>query len=227
MNESDEECSQALENPNIETVKIACVILAAGKSVRFGKLKQLALINGKKSMIQQAIDTANSSKADPVLLVVGSGSPVIVAKVSLGRSNLVYNKDYEKGLSSSIRCGVSNLPPNCEAAILMVADQPFLSPRLLDMMIDTYVRERGSRVRIVAMASQGNPRNPVLLDRALFPELQKLEGDSGAKTLVERHLSETKLIEAIEPEVFIDIDTEENFRELAKAKTRHRKLNEE
>lgn len=222
MKELEEKVSLALENPNTDAAKIACVILAAGKSVRFGKLKQLALIDGKKSMIQQAIDTANSSKADPVFLVVGAGASEIVAKASLGRSNLLYNKDYEKGLSSSIRCGVSNLPPNCEAAILMVADQPFLSSRLLDMMIDTYIGERGSRVRIVAMASQGNPRNPVLLDRALFPELQKLEGDSGAKTLVESHLSETKLIEAMEPEVFIDIDTEENLRELAKAKTRNR-----
>ena len=132
---------------------IACIVLAAGSAVRFGEPKQLAEFRGKP-LVKSAVETANESSADYVLLVVGNHSSEILEKVQLGRAQMVYNRDFETGISSSIRCGITNLPDDCSGAIIMVADQPFLESKHLDLMI---VEFRKDPTRVVLFLTKVNP----------------------------------------------------------------------
>ena len=193
--------------------KIACLILGAGASVRFGGTKQLAQLDGK-SLIQRALDVANESKADYVLLVVGGKSSEILEQVQLSRAQVILNKDYERGISTSIRSGVSNLPDDCVAVVIMVADQPYLTSAQVDLILERF---RNSvpfdRKQVVALSYKGEPRNPVLIPRAMFEELLHLEGDIGARELV-RKSKELSLIDIDDPKVFLDIDTKDSLLEL-------------
>jgi molybdenum cofactor cytidylyltransferase len=196
--------------------RIACIILAAGKSVRFKSVKQLARIKGKP-MLQRSLDAANHSLADYVLLVVGSNSSEILSEINVERAQVVLNKNFEKGQSTSVKCGVANLPDDCAAAILMVGDQPFLKSIHLNRMIRAFKKS----TEVVALSHQGEPRNPVLITKKLFPKLMKLEGDTGAKAVI-RSNKKLRLVEISDEKVFFDADTKRAYSELCRLDRKRR-----
>ena len=189
--------------------KIACIILASGMSIRFGKIKLLYKFQGKP-LLQWSIDTANDSMADYVILVVGAYAAKILGKVQTERAQVVLNKNFKEGQSSSIKCGISNLPRDCSAAILMVADQPFIKSEYLDELIRVF--KKGKRTKIVALSKGKEARNPVLVRRELFPQLLELKGDAGARSIVRRS-SRLQLVPVADPKAFFDVDTESDVSE--------------
>ncbi|MDG6996632.1 MAG: NTP transferase domain-containing protein [Nitrososphaerota archaeon] len=197
--------------------KVACAILAAGMSVRFDGIKQLVELRGKP-LVQYAIDAANASTANYVFLIVGAHSDQILAKVNLGRAQPLLNKDFRRGLSTSIRCAISNIPPDSDAVMFMVADQPFVEPFHLNLLISEY---RKTRAPIVALSEGNEPRNPVLIGSQLYPELQKLVGDVGARQIVGRYLDRVRLVRIEDKRAFLDIDTKA---EMVKLETQMRNL---
>jgi molybdenum cofactor cytidylyltransferase len=189
--------------------KIACIVLAAGSSIRFGAPKQLAEFHGK-SLVQIAIDVANASSSDYVLLVLGKSSSEIMEKLRLGRAQVVLNKDFQAGISSSIKCGLANVPDDCAGMIIMVADQPYLTSTHLDMLIDRFQESPKS---IIALSNHGEPRNPVLIPVELAPALEKLQDDEGARALVKKN-PRTVLVEVADSKVFLDVDTKDSLLKL-------------
>lgn len=196
---------------NVRVESVACIILAAGMSIRFGSAKLLSELQGK-TLLQRAIDTANNSAADYVILVVGAYASRILAKTQTGRAQVVFNNKFDEGQSSSIKCGISNLPKDCSAAIIMVADQPFLKSEYLDKMIQIF-RTQGSSRKIIALSEGAEPRNPVLVGKEIFPELMKLEGDVGARAII-RHSRRIKVVPVDDPKAFLDIDDRRNISHL-------------
>jgi molybdenum cofactor cytidylyltransferase len=190
--------------------KVACVVLAAGMSRRFGSPKQLAKLGKSgQSLLQTAIDVANQSKASYVLLVLGFDASEIAAELKLGRAQVVLNKDFESGLSSSVRTGVANLPEDCAAAVFMVADQPNLTSDILNRLIEKFqsqTRDPKNLSQIFAVAHRGEPKNPVLIKSELFPMLAELKGDVGARELIRRLSGKVSLVEVDDEMVFADID---------------------
>lgn len=160
--------------------------------------------------MKSAVDAANESTADYVLLVIGNHSSEILEKIELGRAQMVYNRDFETGISSSIRCGIANVPDDCSGAIVMVADQPFLESKHLDLMIAEF---RKDPTKIVVLAHKGEPRNPVLIPKAMFPDLENLKDDVGAKDVV-RKSRNVKVLEIPDSRVFLDVDTKDSLLEL-------------
>jgi len=193
----------------IAKTKFACVILAAGSSVRYGSPKQLAEL-GERSLIQMAIDEADKSQADYVLLVLGNSSSEILEKIKPGRAQVIFNKNFAVGISTSIKSGIANLPDDTVAAIIMVADQPFLSYKHLNLLIEKSKEFPG---RIVALSFKGEPRNPVVIPIKFSKELEMLTGDEGAKILV-RGKSDTVLIDIPDGRVFFDVDTKDSLLDL-------------
>lgn len=191
--------------------RIACIILAAGKATRFKSVKQLVRVKGK-AMLQRALDAANRSLADYVLLIVGSNSSDILPKINLGRAQVVLNNNYEKGQSTSIKCGITNLPSDCAATILMVADQPFLRSTHLNRIINAF--KEGENTDVVALSHLGAPRNPALIPKKLFPKLLKLRGDTGARGIINEY-GKLRLVEIRDEMVFFDVDTKQAYSKLS------------
>ena len=117
---------------------VAIVILAAGESARMGLPKQLLPMRGK-NLLRHTVEQAAASKAREVYVVLGFEFERIRNKLPDGRHKVVVNLQWTEGMSSSMRAGISALPETVDAAIIALCDQPFLSSRIFDSLIDAFV----------------------------------------------------------------------------------------
>ncbi len=189
----------------------AIIILAAGSSGRMGRPKQLLPYKGK-SLLENAVDTANDTFADPVVAVLGANAALLEKEIGEKKIHIVENKDWKEGMASSIRCGVNTLlhiAPASDAVILMVCDQPFVSASLLNELITA---QKVSGKLIITSQYKNAVGPPVLFHKTIFPQLVGLEGDAGAKKIVERYAGDTAAV--LFEKGSIDIDTEEEYNAL-------------
>ena len=97
----------------------------------------------------------------------------------------------------------------------MVADQPFLKTIHLNKIMSTF--KKGNKSQVVVLSHSGEPRNPVLIPKKLFPRLLNLNGDVGAKTTI-RNYKNLRLVEIRDEKVFFDVDTKRTVSELRRLK---------
>jgi molybdenum cofactor cytidylyltransferase len=189
----------------------AAVILAAGSSSRLGKPKQLLKLSGK-TLLQRSIDAATDSAATPVIVVLGANAEQILPEINKSRVHVIINSEWEEGIASSIRIGLNEVlfnSPSAEAVILMVCDQPYISPALINELINTQ-KQTGKPIVSCNYGEAIGP--PALFHRSLFNELMHLTGDAGAKKIIRQHGDEVATILFTKGK--IDIDTEEDYNAL-------------
>ena len=161
---------------------IAAVVLAAGSSTRMGRPKLLLPLGGK-SLIRRVVEEVVASKIDRVLVVTGPHGDKLAATLAPLPIERVDNPDHRNGLSTSVRAGLGALGPDAEAAVMVLADQPFVDRTVFDGLIETY---RSSGAAIVQPRYAGQPGNPILWHRSTFGELLAQHGDQGGRTLLRR-----------------------------------------
>jgi nicotine blue oxidoreductase len=138
------------------------VVLAAGASSRFGSPKQGLLL-------EPVLERVRRSAVDDVLIVLGAHEVEVAART-------VSCPDWERGPGASLRCGVAALPADAEAAVVVLGDGPDLSPEAIDRVIAAW---RAEPAPVVAATYAGTRLHPVLLDRAVWPQIP----DEGARKL--------------------------------------------
>ncbi len=192
--------------------QIAAVILAAGASTRMGTPKQLLQWQGR-SLLRSITETAIAADCDPIIVVVGASSDLIGAEVSDLPVQIVNNPQWQTGMGSSIRMGIQTLlvnrNTNVKAAILLLCDQPFVSPQIIWQLRSVYDATHQS---IVASSYQNTIGVPALFDRQLFSELLKLDRAEGAKVVIKNHLNATATIDF--PQGSIDLDTPQDYQQI-------------
>lgn len=191
--------------------KIGLIILAAGAATRMGRPKQLLSYQGR-SLILHAVEVALASLCQPIIVVLGAYAEQIKPELMSKAVQVVENSQWQEGMSSSIRAGISMLlktNSKLDAVIISLADQPLVSPQIFNQLIQSY-----QETQKVIIASKYNETTgvPALFSNALFPELMQLEGDKGAKALIQKYI-DTALILLI-PEAAIDIDTPDDYNQL-------------
>ena len=198
--------SDARVSVSVKTM-ISAIVLAAGTSSRMGEPKQMLKL-GPTTLFQAVLDKVVRSRVNEVIVVLGSSADEIIRRSTLGRAKVVINGDFVEGMSSSLRAGLRALNPESKAVLVVLADQPLLSEKTLNVMIEDYVRTRSP---ILAPKFRARRGNPVLFDRSLFSELQSLTGDRGAKSVVERHPDLLLEVPVEDEGVVLDIDTREDY----------------
>ncbi len=127
---------------------IAAVILAAGKSDRLGRPKQLLPYRGR-SLLLNAVECAVEAPCEPVLVVLGAHADVVTPVLEGTAADTVYNKRWQEGIGSSIRVGIRTLQkrsPEAQAALLLTCDQPLLNTDVLRKLLNRFsVLWRGPR----------------------------------------------------------------------------------
>ncbi len=187
------------------------IILAAGPSTRLGKPKQLLQYKGE-SLISRAILAGQQSGCDPIIAVLGAHFEKIQAEIDSETVHFVQNQNWEEGIGSSIRTGLSKLlklHPQINETIIMLCDQPFVDGSLLKKLIH---KRRSADKDIVACTYSDTIGVPVLYSKICFPELLALKGDEGAQKLLFRHQQEVTTVPF--PKGSIDIDTAEDYKAL-------------
>ncbi|MCO5065871.1 MAG: molybdopterin-binding/glycosyltransferase family 2 protein [Rhizobiaceae bacterium] len=170
-----------------ETVKAAAavpaILLAAGRSSRMGGPNKLLAEFGGKPLVRVMAERALASRAGDVVVVTGHDDRRVAAAVHGLNVRLRHNPAYMDGLSSSLKAGVAALPADVAGALVVLADMPGIASADLDRMIAAFRNEGGRS--IVRATHNGKRGNPVILPRSLFASVALLEGDTGARHLIE------------------------------------------
>lgn len=162
------------------------IVLAAGASTRLGKPKQQLLYNGK-SLLQHAVQVATESGCIPIRVVVGANADLLDLPEESDIVQVITNPEWEEGMASSIRYGLTSLiksNAHLESVIIMACDQPFVTPELLQQLIQKHLL---TQQPIIACAYQDTLGVPALFHQTFFTHLLALQGQSGAKKLFLSH----------------------------------------
>jgi molybdenum cofactor cytidylyltransferase len=180
---------------------VFAAILAAGRSLRFGRSKQLEAVGGKP-LVRHAAELAREACGDRTILVSGHQWRAVARAAGAAPEFLVVNERYDQGLGSSIALAASAVSHVADALLLVFADQPLITSRHLRTLID---RWSGADNEIVASAYSGTAGPPVLFPRGAFSALCGLTGDRGARNVLEDPLFDVATIPF--DDAAIDIDT--------------------
>jgi len=159
-------------------------------------------------MLEAVVRTLSESRIDEIVVVLGHNSELVRRKVVLGRARVVTNKDYDKGLGSSIKVGIESLHSDSKAVVLALADQPLVSVATINALVLGYLETGGP---VVAPYFRGRRGNPLLFDHKLFPYLKKIQGDRGAKMVIKELGWKVVRVNVKDPGVIQDIDVEEDY----------------
>jgi CTP:molybdopterin cytidylyltransferase MocA len=144
---------------------VAGLVLAAGASTRFGSVKQRLLLD-------PVLERARASSIADWIVVLGAHEVGTAART-------VRCPDWEQGPGASLRCGLAALPGTAEAAVVLLADGPDLSPAAIDRVVESWRDEGGD---VVAASYAGVRGHPVLIARAAWDAVP----DEGARALEPR-----------------------------------------
>jgi molybdenum cofactor cytidylyltransferase len=190
---------------------VGAVVLAAGGSSRLGQPKQLLEFRGE-TLIRRAVRAASEAGCDPIVVVVGENREAIELALDMRDSRhptIIENADWRRGVGTSIRRGIQQLPNFVEAAVLLTCDQPYLDASIVAGLIAT-LAETGRP--IVASSYADTLGVPALFHRSCFDALLALPEDTGAKRFILSRQPEVAQVAFARGE--IDIDTPEDFERL-------------
>jgi molybdenum cofactor cytidylyltransferase len=187
--------------------RFGAVILAAGMSSRMGEAKQLLRL-GNNTLLGQVLENVRSSAVKDIVLVLGHEAERIKERISTENLSVVINESYRQGMGTSLRAGLAALPPDVDAALIVLADQPFVLPKTLDLLMDEYTR---SSAQIVIPTYKGFRGNPVLLDRSVFSEVMALTGDIGCRAIFGNHLEGIAKVPVEDIGILLDMDSKDDF----------------
>ena len=185
---------------------VAGVVLAAGSSTRMGRNKLFFELDGE-TLLRRIVLRAIDAGLDPVLVVVGHEGARARAELAGLPCTPVDNPEHALGVNRSLRTGISHVPERARAAVVMLADMPFVTSRMVATLVARY-REGTTPLVISAYGDVNAP--PMLYDRALFPELQRMEGEGCGRQVVRRHRHEAVAV-SWPPAALQDIDVPEDY----------------
>ncbi|WP_425154666.1 nucleotidyltransferase family protein [Candidatus Palauibacter sp.] len=171
--------------------RVAGIVLAAGSSTRMGRNKLLLEIGGE-SLVRRAVRLAGEAGLDPIVVVTGRFREAVEREVRELACVPVFNPDHATGIQTSAAAGVGSVAGDCEATVVMLADMPFVTARMLCTLVERY-RETGAPLVVSTYGGEINAP-PILYDRALFGEIARMKAGCG-REVVRRHMERAVLVE--------------------------------
>ena len=172
-----------MKNHKNYTNIIKKIILAAGSSKRYGKTNKLVQIFQDKPIIKHVIDVLLEEN-DPkdLLVVVGHEKSKIINLINNPNIKIVNNKDYEKGIGTSISCAMRHLEDYIQGVMIIPADMPFISKVDLRNLENKFIKLNSTKV--VFPKHESSLGNPVILPKSYFDILKNLKADEGARSQI-------------------------------------------
>ncbi len=202
--------------------RISAVILAAGRSTRMtassantssGTRNKLLLPLRGIPILQHTLNTVSSLPFAEILVVTG-GERATTELLSIPyRIKKVYNPDYINGMATSIRAGVKAAAKSSEGLLIVLADMPLVKPTTLTALCERFAEHLSSNT-IIIPTSGGKRGNPILFHVAFKPELMRLDGDMGAKSLIANYDDAVQLVEVSDEGILEDIDTPDTYQKI-------------
>ena len=180
------------------TEAVAGLVLAAGGSRRLGRPKQL-LPYGDGTLLDHVLGTARACRFDQLICVLGGSSEDVRATVDLRGADVVVNREFGTGCSSSIATALSTVDPRIDVLVLMLGDQPGVRRETVAALL----AGRGD-APLAACRYEGGRGHPLAFARSTFGDLATLHGDKGVWRLMDR----SDVVEVVVPGAIPrDVDT--------------------
>lgn len=194
---------------------ISGLILGAGASQRLGPPKQLLRFRGT-TMLGWVVDQAQRAEGlDELIVVLGRAADEIREQVDFGAARVVENPVFAEGCSSSYRAGIGALNPRSEAIMIILGDQPGITPEIINSLAEKW---RGGEAPIALCSYRGRKGHPMIFAETMFEQLKDLHGDKAAWKLVDANSATVQEVHLDLP--FPDnINTAEDFERLASVET--------
>jgi len=186
---------------------ISAILLAAGQSRRMnGENKLVKEIQGIP-LIKFSVKNILASSVDELIIVLGHQREIIEKLIDKHEKiKFIFNKDFETGISSSIKVGLSHLSKNTEAFFISLGDMPMVNSNIYNQLI----KSRNQK-DIIVPTYKSRQGNPVLFNKSMKSEIMSISGDFGAKKILEINKDKILNLKINDQGITKDFNTKENF----------------
>jgi molybdenum cofactor cytidylyltransferase len=190
--------------------KIAGVILSGGASRRMGTPK--ALLRFRDETFLDRLIRVLSAGCAPIIVVVGEhAAPICSGMERAGEVLFAVNPEPERGMLSSLQCGLAEAPSDTDAAMFLPVDHPNIEIETVQMLAKRFERDRAP---VTVPTYLGEHGHPVCIARALMEELLALPPEAKASDVIHHHIERTVYVEVSDPAVVTDVDDPAAYAEL-------------
>ena len=189
---------------------IKAILLAAGQSRRIKSENKLTKLYKKKPLLNHSLKALHKSKVNKVIIVLGHQKNEVKKIIEKNKKNILsFNKNFRKGMASSIKVGLKKVSKNDKGFIVVQSDMPFIKSSDINKIYNSI---KSKKFLVHVLKFKNKVGNPIGFDSSIVKKLKKIKGDFGAKFMVKRLKNETKFIKINNLKSFKDFDKASDFR---------------
>lgn len=186
---------------------VAAMLLAAGESLRMGEPKGLLTLESK-TVIEVILDKLLSLPLHEVVVVLGHEPDRLIEVIGSRSVRTITNSDYQRGMLSSVQCGMKNLSPGAEGVMICLLDQPLIPVEVLRCLVDSFQHDAS---RILIPTCGGRRGHPILIPLQFCDEVFTLEDSLGLRQLLRDKGEAIGEVAVTAKGVLSDLDTKRDY----------------
>ncbi len=189
---------------------ISAILLAAGQSKRMNGENKLTKKIQDIPLIKHSVKNILSSSIDELIVVLGYQKEIIEKLIGKNKKiKIVFNKNFENGMASSIKTGLNHFSEKTEAFFICLGDMPLVNYNIYNQLIKSKDNKK-----IIVPIYKGQQGNPVLFDKSMKEKIMSISGDAGAKKILELNKDKILNLEINDQNITKGFDTQDNFNSL-------------
>ena len=189
---------------------IKAIFLAAGQSKRLKSKNKLTKLYKKTPLINHSLKALQKSKVNKVIIVLGHEHKKVKKIIKKNKKNIfIYNKNFRKGMASSIKVGLRKITRNDKGFIIVQSDMPFIKTVDINKIFNSI---KLKKFLVYVLKFKNKIGNPIGFDISLIKKFKNIKGEFGAKFMVKRLKNRTKFIRTSTAKSFKDFDKASDFR---------------
>ena len=189
---------------------IKAILLAAGQSKRIKSENKLTKLYKKKPLLSYSLKALHKSKVNKVIIVLGHQQNEVKKIIKKNKKNIFsFNKDFRKGMASSIKVGLKKITKNDKGFMVVQSDMPFIKSSDINKIYNSI---KSKKFLVHVLKFKNKVGNPIGFDISTVKKFKRIKGDFGAKFMVKRLKNETKFITINSLKSFKDFDKVSDFR---------------
>ena len=189
---------------------IKAILLAAGQSKRMKSENKLIKLYKNKPLINYSLNVLTKSKVNKIIIVLGHQHKELKKIIKKNKKIIfTYNKNYKKGMASSIKIGLKKISKNDKGFIVAQSDMPFVKQSDINKICRSIISKK---FLIHALKYKNRVGNPIGFDSSLIKKFKNIKGQFGAKFMVKRLKNRTNFIKTMSIKSFKDFDKASDFR---------------
>ena len=186
---------------------ISAILLAAGQSKRMNGENKLSKEIQGIPLIKLSVKNILASSIDEFIIVLGYQKEIVEKLIDKNEKiKFVFNKDFESGMASSIKTGLNNLSEKTEAFFICLGDMPMINQDVYNQLI----KSRNNK-EIIVPTYKGQQGNPILFSKSMKSIIISIEGDIGAKKILEQNKDKILKVKIDDINITKDFNTKDNF----------------